>query len=130
MRTIRVAILALAAALAAGGCKARDADLIALACQKAGRKLGLGRGSTAGTLAEALRGTLGEASLAARVENRIRWDRALADQPVEVTASGTAVTLRGELADASLRQRAMDLAKATLGVDRVVDELTVAEEGQ
>lgn len=115
--------------LAAAGCQARDGELLAKAAQKAGEKLGLTRGPSTNTLTGTLRGSLGETSVSARVENRLRWDRFLADQPIEVTATGPAtVTLRGTVSEAGLKARAVEVAKATLGVDRVVDELEVGGE--
>ncbi len=122
-------LLILLALLPLAGCKARDADLIALACQRAGQKLGLTRGPSAGTLTGTLRGSLGETSLSARVENRLRWDRMLADANIEVIGAGSGgVVLKGTVADLSMKQRAVDLARTTLGVERVTDELTTAPE--
>jgi osmotically-inducible protein OsmY len=125
-------ILLLLALLPLVGCQARDADLLALACQRAGHKLGITGGPARGTLTGTLRGSLGETSLSARVESRLRWDKALADHPIEasVTGPGT-VTLRGTIADATLRQKAVDVAQTTLGVEKVINELAAprAREG-
>jgi osmotically-inducible protein OsmY len=107
-------------ALLAAGCKANDADLLARVCERAGQKLAPG---SAGRLG----GPFGQASLATRVHSRLRWDRSLAGAQLHVRATaGGAVTLRGTVADAAGRQRAMDLARTTVGVEEVVDELTVA----
>jgi osmotically-inducible protein OsmY len=115
--------------MAVAGCQARDGELLAQAGQRAGQKLGLSRGPSTNTLTGTLRASLGETSLSARVENRLRWDRFLVDQPITVVTSGTAaVTLRGTVPEAAMRQRAVELAKTTLGVERVVDEME-AEEG-
>ncbi|MGL4550232.1 MAG: BON domain-containing protein [Gemmataceae bacterium] len=116
--------------VAVAGCQARDGELLAQAGQRAGRKLGLTRGPSTNTLTGTLRGSLGETSLSARVENRLRWDRFLADQPIEVVTTGTAaVTLKGTVPEAGLRQRAVEMAKSTLGVERVVDEMEAGAEG-
>lgn len=110
--------------LAVAGCQTRDADLLGLACQRAGQKLGLARGPATGTITGTLRGSLGETSLSARVESRLRWERSLADKPIEVVTTGPGtVTLRGTLDDQGLRTRAVELAKTTLGVEKVIDEL-------
>jgi osmotically-inducible protein OsmY len=119
--------LLLLALLPLAGCQARDADLLALACQRASQKIGLSGGPARGTLHGTLRGSLGETSLSARVESRLRWDKALAEYPIEVSAAGGTVTLRGTLADAALRQRAEDVAQATVGVEKVVNELAAPQ---
>lgn len=116
--------------LAVTGCQARDGELLAQAGLRAGRKLGLTRGPSTNTLMGTLRGSLGETSLSARVENRLRWDRFLAEQSIEVvTTEPTTVTLRGMVSEAGMKQRAADLAKSTLGVEHVVDEMEVKGEG-
>jgi osmotically-inducible protein OsmY len=115
---------------AVAGCQARDGELLARAGQRAGQKLGLSRGPSTNTLTGTLRGSLGETSLSARVENRLRWDRFLVDQPIMVVTSGTAaVTLRGTVPEKAMRERAVELAKTTLGVERVVDEMEAVAEG-
>jgi osmotically-inducible protein OsmY len=114
--------------LSIGGCQARDGDLLAQAGQRAAQKLGLTRGPSTNTLTGSLRGSLGETSLSARVENRLRWDRFLAQQAIEVVHSGTGtVILRGQVAEEGMRVRANEIARATLGVDQVIDELTLRE---
>jgi osmotically-inducible protein OsmY len=114
----------LLAVLPIAGCKPRDVDLLALTFKKTGERLGLSRGPTAGTLTGTLRGSLGETSLSARVENRLRWDAHLSGLSIEVVTSGAAVTLRGNVPDLPARSRALDLAKTTLGVESVTDEMT------
>jgi osmotically-inducible protein OsmY len=123
-------VVILLAVLPLAGCKARDIELLGAACQKAAQKLGLSRGAAAGTLAGALRGALGETSLSARVESRLRWESALADASIEVHPGGNGVvTLRGTVAGPGLRQKAVEVARTTLGVERVLDELEVTEGG-
>lgn len=112
-------------ALLLSGCQAKDGEVLAKAGHRAGQKLGLTRGPSVNAFSGTLRGALGEMSLAVRVENRLRWDRFLADQPIEAVVTNSAtVTLKGGVADLSLRQRAVELAKATLGVEGVIDEMT------
>jgi osmotically-inducible protein OsmY len=107
-------------ALLAAGCKANDADLLARVCERAGQKLTPGPAGRLG-------GPFGQASLATRVHSRLRWDRALAGTAIHVRATAAgAVTLRGVVADAAGRRRALELARSTVGVEEVVDELTVA----
>jgi osmotically-inducible protein OsmY len=110
------------------GCQARDGELLAQAGHKAAQKLGLTRGPSTNTLTGTLRGSLGETSVSARVENRLRWDRFLANQTLEVVQTGPAtVTLKGTLPEEGMRARANEIARATLGVERVVDELEIRD---
>jgi hypothetical protein len=68
----------------------------------------------------------GEAGLAARVAARLRWDLALRGAEIEVGEEGDVIELRGRVPDEAGRRRAVDLAESTEGVEKVVDELTVA----
>jgi osmotically-inducible protein OsmY len=45
--------------------------------------------------------------------------------PIEVCVEGGTVELRGEVADLEQRRRAVELARSTLGVEQVIDSLTV-----
>lgn len=68
-----------------------------------------------------------ERELHSRVQHRLRWDKRLANAilQIDVQANGT-VILRGSVADAAAKIRAVDLAESTVGVTRVVDNLAVA----
>jgi hypothetical protein len=63
--------------------------------------------------------------LAERVRWRVRQDRYLAELPIEVTSSGMLVQLSGTVRTPEQRQRALDLARSTVGVADVADSLTV-----
>jgi hyperosmotically inducible protein len=67
-----------------------------------------------------------EQELLARVYNRIHWDKYLikATLELQVQADGTA-TLRGTVTEQAIKDRAIVLARDTVGINRVVDELTV-----
>jgi osmotically-inducible protein OsmY len=126
---MRLSSIALAVVLLVSGCKARDGDLLAQVCRKTGQKLGALTGDAPEQLGRTFRGSAGDASLAARVSNRIRWDRYLAKVSIEVetTAAGT-VALTGQVSDLSLKQRIIDLAKSTSGVQHVEDRMTLPAE--
>jgi hypothetical protein len=127
--SLRLPILLLPALLLAG-CKARDGDILIEAARRLGEKFEACGGAGPSQLTARFRAAAGGASLGARVENRIRWDRYLKDSDVEVVLTGTGVvTLRGEVPDRSLKLRAVELARTTVGVERVVDELELPEEG-
>lgn len=64
-------------------------------------------------------------SLEGRVRARIRADKFLAPQNIEVLATAGGVRLRGTVDDPVLKRRAVEMAESTVGVEKVVDELTI-----
>jgi osmotically-inducible protein OsmY len=89
---------------------------------------GLSRGRLAGGM-QAVRGSLGN-KIDSRVAARLSWDKYLEKAEIRVRspAEGT-VRLEGTIPDASHRQRAVDIAGSTLGVEKVVEELEVRPPG-
>jgi hyperosmotically inducible protein len=67
-----------------------------------------------------------EQELLSRVYSRIHWDKLLVGSTLElqVQADGTAI-LRGAVTDKASKDRAVVLARDTVGINRVVDELNV-----
>jgi osmotically-inducible protein OsmY len=126
---MRFGNLAAALVLLCAGCKARDGDLLVQVCRKTSEKVQALAGQTPEQLGVRLRGTVGDASVAARVHNRIHWDRylALLDVDVEVPTPG-AVVLRGQVPDLSIKQRILDLTRSTTGVHTVEDRMTLPKE--
>ena len=65
-----------------------------------------------------------------RVYGRLRWDKALAEEPIDVDVEEkSTVVLTGRVPDEESRQKAIQLAEDTVGVREVVDHLRV-ERGQ
>ncbi len=62
-----------------------------------------------------------------RVRERLRWDRALEGTEIEVLGQQQEVELKGTVKTPAQRQRALDLAETTAGVERVTETLQVAE---
>ena len=61
-----------------------------------------------------------------RVYGRIHWDKALNDALIELTTTEDGViTLSGTVADSKAKTRAVELAKDTVGVTKVVDQLAI-----
>jgi osmotically-inducible protein OsmY len=116
--------------LAVAGCKARDTDTLARIGQKSAARLTTAAGGPHGPVADgwqALRGSLSEGSLDSQVAIRLRWDRYLAGANVRVRSPASGVVrLQGTVPDAAHRQRALELAHSTAGVEQVLDELEVA----
>lgn len=88
-----------------------------------------GFGSAIDSVKESFSKVKGSASamgVHARVYSRLHWDKSLytADINTDVSREGL-VTLRGSVADAKAKARAVDLARETVGVTGVTDELTI-----
>ena len=61
-----------------------------------------------------------------RVYGRLHWDKALNGADLELSsAEEGAITLRGSVPDEAAKAKAVLLARETVGVTRVVDELTI-----
>src|SRR4051794_14755165 len=61
-----------------------------------------------------------------RVYGRLHWDKALNDASLELSGGDDGViTLAGTVADARAKARAVELARETVGVNRVVDQLAI-----
>ncbi len=70
----------------------------------------------------------GAPGLSGRVAARLRWDKGLAGLSLQVHATGGgAVQLKGTVHDLTQRQRAVELAESTAGVEKVTDQLQVNE---
>jgi osmotically-inducible protein OsmY len=113
------------------GCNHEDADRLARVSRKAAAKVEGLTGSAPRRLADgwqAMRAGWDEIALDARVSARLRWDKGLAGARIEVRASGGTVELEGSVLSANQRARAVELAEATSGVDRVTDKLEISEE--
>ena len=73
------------------------------------------------------RGAVNRMGLRARVYSRVRWDKALEHETIEIDVQASdAVVLRGSVRSETAKRKAIELARDTVGVARVVDELTVA----
>ena len=59
------------------------------------------------------------------VRSRIRSDRYLLAQSIDVSADGGTVHLKGSVDQEVLKRRAVEIAESTVGVDKVIDELNV-----
>jgi osmotically-inducible protein OsmY len=60
-----------------------------------------------------------------RVYARLHWDKQLFGSKIEITVKGTVVTLRGTVADAKAKAKAVELAMDTYGITEVNDHLSV-----
>jgi len=117
--------------LLVAGCTSQDADQLGRVCRKAATKLDDFAGGAQGKLSagwEAMRGSWSDRGIDSRVMTRLHWDKNLtkSDIQVDIPAAGT-VRLTGKVVGDAQRRRAVELAEATSGVEKVVDEMTVRE---
>jgi osmotically-inducible protein OsmY len=113
------------------GCNQQDRDSLS----KVGRKLIENIEDAAGTSSDplasgiqAVRGSAAASHIDGRVVLRLRWERELDGCTIRVRATGpTTVQLEGCLKEEAQRSRAIEVAKATSGVETVEDRLKVKE---
>jgi hypothetical protein len=115
----------LAAALIGPACVSRAQGV----AERAGQALDdVGRGVRRGfqTAFARTRVAVDNQEVISRVYSRLHWDKMLvgSNLELEVQDGGTTV-IRGAVPDAAARERAVLLARDTVGVAQVVDELTV-----
>lgn len=61
------------------------------------------------------------------VRERFRSDRYLGELTIEIIGEPGTIRLRGQVADAVLKRRAVEIAESTVGVEKVIDEIVVAK---
>ncbi len=113
------------------GCSKADTDRLARVgarvAQRAEALLPGGKGPLSHAW-QALPLPSGEIAADARVSARLGWDKGLAEAKIEVRVlPGGAIDLKGTVKDLEQRRRAVALAEATIGVDKVEDHLELAE---
>jgi len=103
------------------GCNRSDQDHLARAAGKAREKINSASGESGRGL------TTGWQSMAldARVSARLRWDKTLSNEQIQVQATGGVIELKGTVRDLGQRRRAVELAESTLGTEQVLDLLEV-----
>jgi osmotically-inducible protein OsmY len=119
-------------ALVLAGCSGRDADQLGRVARSVAVRFDSLTGGAQEKLAnglQAARASWTEITPDVRVAERLRWDKELASSDIAIDCpSPGLVRLQGPITSAPLRRRAVDLAQNTLGVDKVVDDLTGPQE--
>ena len=128
---MRMTIVALGLLLTASGCESDDREHLEKIGQLTHVKLRTVFPAIPVSfdgLREALRSGGPGTAIEVRVRSRLQADKALKDVPVEIreTEPGR-VVLSGQLSDDRRKQTALDLARTTVGVEAVVDDLRVGE---
>jgi osmotically-inducible protein OsmY len=73
-----------------------------------------------------IRQSVDELTVQGRVYGRLHWDKSLEKSPIEITAENeSTIVLSGTVPDEAARTNAVTLAQSTVGVAKVVDNLTV-----
>lgn len=90
------------------------------------RERGAAIGEKAAVATEKVRETVNDAAITAKIKAKMALDETVKALAIDVTTSGTTVTLRGTVRSAAERDRAVALARETSGITKVVDELTMA----
>ncbi len=93
----------------------------------AARQRGAELGEKAAVAAARVGETLEEGSLTAKIKAKMVLDDLVNARDIDVTTTGTSVTLSGTVHSEKERERAVALAKETEGVTKVVDHLTLRQ---
>jgi BON domain len=121
------------AAIGMIGCTNEDTDHLARVGHKVAEKAATALGNADGKLLSTFPAVGGDATqptLSGRVSARLRWDKTLAEVKIEVNESGTTVELKGTVPEQAQKQRALELAESTEGVQKVTDKLELAGKEQ
>jgi len=74
---------------------------------------------------EKVRESVDEAALTTKIKAKMALDDSVKARAIDVSTSGTTVTLTGNVRSQAERERALALARETNGITQVVDRLTV-----
>jgi osmotically-inducible protein OsmY len=91
----------------------------------AARERGAEVGEKVAVAAEKVKDTAAEAALTSKIKAKMVLDDSVKARAIDVTTSGTTVTLAGTVATPAEHDRAVALARETAGVTNVVDRLQV-----
>jgi hypothetical protein len=90
------------------------------------REVGAKVGETAADAANRAGELLTDGSLTAKIKSKMTLDDSVQARSIDVSTRDHVVTLTGTVRSQAERERAVQLARETAGVTRVVDNLTVA----
>src|SRR5262249_17303287 len=111
------------------GCRQKDGDPLTRAGRAVGSRLGAlagGPGGKGPLAVGAGRGAVGKAAVDGGGAARLAWERILAGAAGGANRGNAGgVVLSGRVGDAKQKALALELARRTLGVEEVVDELAV-----
>ncbi len=103
-------------------CQSKDADHLAALGHRLGEKAKTLLSPAAYSL------PMSELSIDSRVSARLKWDKAMAEAEIQVNGIGdSAVELTGKVRDMEQKQRAVEIAQTTAGVEKVMEKLEFKE---
>lgn len=114
--------------LSLAGCSRSDSECLARIARKVSGRIGDATAEIRDSLGTGWQDVCGELGVEARVTARLRWDKALADAAIEVKLQDGEIELKGTIKDEAQRQRALDIAGSTSGVEKVADHLQIQVE--
>ena len=82
-------------------------------------------GEKAAIATQKIQETVGEAALTTKIKAKMALDDTLKSRAIDVTTTGSTVTVSGEVPTAAARERALALARETDGVSVVIDHLAI-----
>jgi|SRR5581483_3814233 len=82
-------------------------------------------GEKAAVAAEKVRETAAEAAVTTKIKAKMALDDTVKARRIDVSTSGSTVTVRGTVGSQAERERALALARETNGVTHVIDELRI-----
>ena len=68
--------------------------------------------------------------VASRVYGRLHWDKALETSTLDLEVNNGVATLRGEVPERKAKARAVELARETVGITQVIDQLAIQPPSQ
>jgi len=94
--------------------------------EEAAREKGREVGEKLAVATEKVKENVAEAALTAKIKAKMTLDDSVKARSIDVTTSGTTVTLTGSVHSQAEHDRAVALARETSGITNVVDRLTIA----
>jgi osmotically-inducible protein OsmY len=108
-----------------GWIQERATELAAKTAKREAGKLASRAADTASDVAGKLGDTVTEGSLTAKIKSKMALDDHVKARAIDVDTAGSVATLTGVVASADERKRALQLARDTEGITRVVDKLEI-----
>ena len=103
----------------------KAADVAAETARREAGKIASVAAEKAGDAAGRIKETMGDTALTAKIKSKMALDDHVKASDIDVETTDGVVTLSGVVASADERKRALQLARDTEGITRVVDRLDV-----
>ncbi|HEV3139740.1 MAG TPA: BON domain-containing protein [Vicinamibacterales bacterium] len=94
--------------------------------QETAREKGREVGEKIAVATEKVKENVEEAAVTAKIKAKMALDDSVKARAIDVTTTGSTVTLTGTVRSAAEHERAVALARETAGITRVVDRLTTS----